>query len=126
MSNVLPEGRLKSNYWFDRSQSNSGQRDKNMIEVIETYYEGVYASKTQPFITSNKNLKQIITNINSEGMPDINRDELAKAIKDMKQNKDPGNDNIIPEQMMVGGEERIEFLRILFRKCLQDGDLPNA
>lgn len=54
-----------------------------------------------------------------EYMLDISRDGVAKPIKDMKRNKALTIDNIIPGLIKGGGGE---YLKIMFNKCLQEGD----
>lgn len=44
-----------------------------------------------------------------------------KANEDLKRNKVRGKDNILPEPVKDGGEETIEYLRILFNKCPHEG-----
>lgn len=53
-----------------RDHTETVARDtKKMTEVVETYYEDLYASETQASIFSRKNLKRKIININHKDMP---------------------------------------------------------
>ncbi|XP_044756612.1 uncharacterized protein LOC123315083 [Coccinella septempunctata] len=56
-------------------------RNKNeLVKITEEYYEKLYSSRNPPSIATTENLKRVITNVNSEEMPDITVDEIDRAI----------------------------------------------
>ena len=51
---------------------------------------------------------------NVSDSPEITRDEVAKAIKNLKNNKSPGVDNIPSELIKHGGESMVD---VMFKLC---------
>ena len=59
-------------------------------------YQDLYSSK--------KKVPKPDINIDEEQIPDITRDEVKKALKDMKKDKAPGEVEVLKEFLKEGGE----------------------
>ncbi|XP_072389392.1 uncharacterized protein [Diabrotica undecimpunctata] len=101
------------------------KKSKTQIsKITREYYSDLYSSKNSPPDTTQQNLKKKIINVNSEILPSITGDEIEKAIRDMKRNKAPEDDEILIEMLKEGEEKIKEYLKILFNKCLFEGQIP--
>ena len=58
--------------------------------------------------------------------PPILPTEVNAAIKRLKRNKAPGNDNITADVLKYGGEPIIQMFTNMFNRCLSEGKLPNS
>ena len=52
--------------------------------------------------------------------------EVSAAIKRLKRNKAPGNDNITADVLKDGGEPIVQMFTNMFNRCLREGKLPNS
>ena len=91
-------------------------RDR-MIKRCEEFYTNLYSTKLhvpqgQPSVQ--------IHNTRSTPPPPILPTEVSAAIKRLKRNKAPGNDNI------TGGEPIVQMFTNMFNRCLREGKLPNS
>ena len=51
---------------------------------------------------------------------------MSAAIKQLKRNKAPGNDNITADVLKDGGEPIVQMFTNMFNRCLREGKLPNS
>ena len=58
--------------------------------------------------------------------PPILPTEVNAAIKRLKRNKAPGNDNITADVLKDGGEPIIQMFTNMFNRCLSEGKLPSS
>ncbi|XP_072389332.1 uncharacterized protein [Diabrotica undecimpunctata] len=63
-------------------------------KITKKYYSDLYSSINSPPDTTQQNLKKKIMNVNSEILPPITGEEIEKAIRDMKRNKVPEDDEM--------------------------------
>ena len=92
-----------------------------MIKRCEEFYTNLYSTKLpqgQPSV-------QIHTT-RSTPPPPILPTEVSAAIKRLKRNKAPGNDNIIADVLKDGGEPIVQMFTNMFNRCLREGKLPNS
>ena len=95
-------------------------RDR-MIKMCEEFYANLYITKLrqgQPSVQ--------IHNTRSTPPPPILPTEVSAAIKRLKRNKAPGNDNITAEVLKDGGEPIVQMFTNMFNRCLREGKLPNS
>ena len=95
-------------------------RDR-MIKRCEEFYTNLYSTKLpqgQPSVQ--------IHNTRSTPPPPILPTEVSAAIKRLKRNKAPGNDNITADVLKDGGEPIVQMFTNMFNRCLREGKLPNS
>ncbi|XP_072395071.1 uncharacterized protein [Diabrotica undecimpunctata] len=92
-------------------------------KITREYYSDLYSSKNSPPDTTQQSK---IMNVNSEILPPITGEEIEKAIRDMKRNKARGDDEILIEMLKEGGEKIKDYLKILFNKCLFEGQIRKS
>lgn len=90
--------------------------------VVQSFYQDLYSSIT----AGPGNQPQVIANVGSEDMPDIDKAEIRLALRQMKNRKSPGEDQITTEMIKMGGETLEEAVIILLNKCLHQGKIPKA
>ena len=89
-----------------------------MIKRCEEFYTNLYSTKLpqgQPSVQ--------INNTRNTPPPPIPPTDVSAAIKRLKRNKAPGNDNITAD---VGGEPIVQMFTNMFNRCLREGKLPNS
>ena len=67
-----------------------------------------------------------IHNTRSSPPPSILPTEVSAAIKRLKRNKAPGNDNTTADVLKDGGEPIVQMFTNMFNMCLREGKLPNS
>ena len=82
------------------------------------FYQELYSSQT-----SNSNKTKNVSPDNSEAPPFIER-EVEKALKEMKQNKAPGNDKLTCDIIKLGGNEAINQITNIFNMILKNKKIP--
>ena len=95
-------------------------RDR-MIKRCEEFYTNLYSTKLpqgQPSV-------QIHNTRITPPLP-ILPTEVNAAIKRLKRNKAPGNDNITADVLKDDGEPIVQMFTNLFNRCLREGKLPNS
>lgn len=94
---------------------------EKILEVVESFYRELYKIPEEQ--QENRPLTKVI-NQGSEEMPDITVHEIRGAIREMKNNKSPGNDGIVIEAIKLAGRETLRALARLFNKCLIEATTP--
>ena len=93
-----------------------------MIKRCEEFYTNLYSTK----LPQGQPSMQIQRDTLNTPPPPILPTEVSAAIKRLKQNKAPGNDNITAEVLKYGGEPIIQMFTNMFNRCLSEGKLPNS
>lgn len=102
------------------------EREKQKIEkIITKYYENLYESKIAPDHNTQESRNRTITNVNSEELPNIENYEIEQAIKELKNNKAAGPDEVIAEMLKEGKDVIINSMRILLNECLHNAVIPD-
>lgn len=97
--------------------------DKTGIaEHIKRFYTHLYTSTRPDPRATNK----VICNVGSEDIPEISKQEIKAALRQMKNRKSPGEDRITCEMLKMGGVVIERSLQILLNKCLLEGNIPDT
>ena len=93
-----------------------------MIKRCEEFYTNLYSTKLpqgQPSV-------QIQRYALNTPPPPILKTEASAAIKRLKRNKAPGNDNITADVLKDGGEPIFQMFTNMFNRCLSEGNSQTA
>lgn len=103
-------------------QGNIISDNRKISEHIKDFYTHLYiSSRPDPSITNTT-----VCNVGSEDVPEIAKQEIQAALKQMKNRKCPGEDRITCEMLKMGGAIIENSIQILLNKCLQEGKIPDA
>lgn len=92
-----------------------------MIKRCEEFYTELYNTRRpqdQPFIDGHY--------VETGPIPPIRPSEVRNAIKRLKRNKAPGEDNITARILQDGGEPIVKILTKLFNRCVVEGKVPSC
>ena len=108
----------------NRNNEIEHNRDK-LIKIVEKFYEKLYRrcrneNSTLLFITAEKE----VLNQESEDMPEITRGEIQHALRKMKNNRSPSDDEIVIEAIKIEREIIMKKIEAFFNLCLQDTTIP--
>ena len=93
-----------------------------IVKRCEEFYTNLYSTRQpqeQPFSDAHNNKA-------SPPPPAILSSEVRDAIKKMKRDKAPGEDNITANILKDGGEPIVETLTKFFNRCLTEGRVPSS
>lgn len=99
-------------------------RDKSeILRTVHDYYKSLYDNKDEN-IGNNANNNNSLDTDGDKEMPAILKAEVRHAIKQMKSNRAPGMDEILPEMIKEGEETIITELQQLYNRCLEEKIIP--
>ena len=94
-----------------KNEENKIQTDRNeILKICTRFYTELYSSTPQdqhPLLPPPPPSPKI-TNPDSSEVPPIMTSEVKKTLKEIKNNKAPGIDNLTSEIMQLGGEESVK------------------
>ena len=88
-----------------------------IISRVEEFYQDLSSSK--------KKLPKPDMNIDEDQVPDITRDEVKMALKDMKKGKSPGEDEVLIEFLKERGTASKQLAE-LFTQCIRSNKIPGS
>ncbi|KAL0831036.1 hypothetical protein ABMA28_001919 [Loxostege sticticalis] len=97
-----------------------------VLREIENFYGQLYTSVALPVSSSTVDPRAKLTRHYTEDIPDISLYEIRMALKQLKNNKAPGEDGITSELLHAGGTPVLKVLQKLFNSVLLEGITPEA
>ena len=121
---------IESGKGLKRAKEKEGCKDlipalKEQDGTAITNRERILESCAEFYETLYKDAAQNIRKEEAEDVPPILDSEIEHAIKGMKNNKAPGEDQIVMEMLKAGGEVVRSKLRTLFNRVMTDVKIPN-
>jgi hypothetical protein len=86
---------------------------KQILSICAKFYQDLYSSKQQN--SCNKDA----TDTDSTKVPLFMEAEIEKALKEMKKNKSPGNDQLTSDIIRLGGSEALKQITTIFNNILR-------
>ena len=112
----------RSNIILLKEENGAHTHDRDrMIKRCEEFYTNLYSTKLPQWQPSVQ-----IQNTRSTPPPPTLPTEVSAAIKRLKRNKAPGNDNITADVLKDGVEPTVQMFTNMFNRCLREGKLPNS
>ncbi|KAG6440869.1 hypothetical protein O3G_MSEX001433 [Manduca sexta] len=114
---------------LSRLKTDGGRMVSTRAEVlreIERFYGQLYTSVAKPTASSAEDPRAELIRHFSDDIPDISLCEIEMALKQLKNNKAPGEDGITSELLKAGGTPILKVLQTLFNSVLLEGSTPEA
>ena len=92
---------------------------KQILSICAKFYQDLYSSKQQN--SCNKDA----TDTDSTKVPLFMEAEIEKALKEMKKNKSPGNDQLTSDIIRLGGYEALKQITTIFNNILRTQKIPH-
>ena len=97
-----------------------------LLREIESFYGQLYTSTSKPVVDLANDPRARLTRHYTEDIPDVSLYEIRMALKQLKNNKAPGDDGITAELLKAGGKPVLKALQKLFNSVILEGKTPQA
>ncbi|KAI8440552.1 hypothetical protein MSG28_001794 [Choristoneura fumiferana] len=97
-----------------------------ILSEIENFYRQLYAMHASQPDPENEESRATLTRHFTEDLPEVSLNEIAMALRQLKNGKAPGEDGITTELLKSGGKPIMKELRNIFNTVLFDGRTPEA
>jgi len=101
-----------------RSDRTVTRNKEEIINIFENFYRELYYSEEE---LGNEDSEETDVEV-----PDAMKEEVDKVLPGMKNEKSPGEDELIAEMFKGGGEKMKEELAKLFSMCLKKREIPRS
>ena len=97
-----------------------------LLQEIEKFYGQLYTATQQPASSLAPDPRAKLTRHYTEDIPDVSLYEIRMALKQLKNNKAPGEDGITAELLKAGGTPVLKTLQRLFNAVILGGKTPQS
>lgn len=117
----MSEGKKQFSKIIDNKNGQTTTNKRDILQIVRNFYAELYKKNTT---TKTGAGIPVIQNQGSEDIPEITQDEINNCLKDMKNNKSPGDDEISTENIKLGGPALLKILCKLYNACLRNSITP--
>ena len=118
----LSEGKKQISKIIDNKTGKATTNKKDILRIVRDFYAELYKGTTTREVGTDIPKVQ---NQGSEDIPEITKDEINNCLKDMRNNKTPGEDDITIENIKLGGTQLLIILCKLYNACLRNSTTPD-
>ncbi|KAL0895220.1 hypothetical protein ABMA27_013658 [Loxostege sticticalis] len=97
-----------------------------ILAEVESFYQKLYASHAPKPPPDANDPRATLTRHFTDDLPEVDEDEIGRALKQLQNGKAPGEDGITTELLKAGGTPMLKILKELFNSVISNGTTPKA